>query len=139
MARGVPASPATPAIGGTSALVSVILVVRLFASGSREGTILTNHHMLGALSSATIALGLAMMILAILANPPGLAALGIHIRIGSPNGPGFIFDPTQAACHRDFTRNCCQVRPRRSCWYPSTRWPQRGNRRLGEPRAASGS
>jgi len=68
---------ATLAIGGTSALAGIVLAFRLFTTGSGKGAILTDHHMLDALSSAMIVLGLAMMILALFAGPPGLAALGI--------------------------------------------------------------
>ena len=65
------------AIGGTSVLVSVALVVRLLASGSATDPVITNAHVLDAVSTAIIALGIAMMILAILANPPSLAALAV--------------------------------------------------------------
>jgi hypothetical protein len=78
------------AVGATSLLASVGLVARLITAGSATGTIVDNYHVLDAISAATIGLGITVMIMAVLANPPTLAAIvilggpEILILVGSP-------------------------------------------------------
>ena len=66
-------------IGVVSVVASIALIIRLVLAGSATDQIVDNYHVLDAISAATIGLGIALMIMAILADPPALTLVAVLV------------------------------------------------------------